>query len=150
MRHFPYATRAKIEVFRGDECLAIYKCDNLFTELGDALVASRMSNASTAAISHMAIGGGTGRTASSTTMHTETARVALTSTTQGTSGDDNLVTYVATFGAGTGTGTVSECALFNASSAGVMFNYLDGFTPFTKASDLSVTITLAIRFGAST
>lgn len=149
--YVPIKTHARVEVRNRDGIkVNVAFCTNLITELGDALIASRMSNASTAAPTHMAIGSGTGRTAASTTMASETARVALTSTTQGTGGNDNVVTYVCTFDAGTGTGVVSEVALFNASSAGVMFNYLDGFTSFTKAADLSVTITLTIRYGAST
>jgi len=124
--------------------------ENLITELGDALVASRMSDASIAAISHMAIGSGSGQTATSTTLATETARVALTSTTRGTSGDDNLVTYVATFGAGVGTGTISEAGLFNASSSGTMFNYSSGFSSFSKGADQSVDFTWTVRYGAST
>ena len=44
------------------------------------------------------------------------SRVALTSGTSAT----NVVTYVASFPAGTGTGAVTEAGVFNASSAGTM------------------------------
>jgi len=124
-------------------------CRNLITQLGDALVADAMSDRGTTLPTHMAVGSGTGQTSASTTLATELARVALTSTTQGTGGDDNTVVYVATFAAGTGTGTISECALFNAFTSGTMFNYLDTFSSFSKGSGQSLTVTLTVRFGAS-
>lgn len=147
---FPITGHAKIELRRDGRVVQVLECHNLITELGDALVANRMSDMSVAAPTHMAIGAGSGRTSVSTTMSSESARVALTSSTLGTAGNDNVVAYVATFTAGVGTGTVSEIALFNAGSSGTMFNYLDSFTSFTKAADLEITVTLSIRFGAST
>jgi hypothetical protein len=52
-----------------------------------------------------------------TTLGTETGRVALTSTTPSTT----TITYVATFPAGTGTGSVEECGIFDAGAAGTLF-----------------------------
>ena len=56
--------------------------------------------------------------AGDTTLGSESARVALTSTTA----SDNDVTYVATFSAGTpsSAAAITEAAIFNASSGGTM------------------------------
>lgn len=93
-----------------------FKVKNLVVTTGKNLIASRLGSTATA-MSHMAIGSGTvAPAASDTTLGTELGRVALTSTTVNT----NVVTYVATFGAGVGTGAITEAGLFNAASAGTM------------------------------
>jgi len=90
---------------------------NLVVTSGKDFIAERMKDATTTAMSHMAIGTGTtAAAAGDTTLGTEAGRVALTSTTV----TNNAVAYVATFGAGTGTGAITEAGLFNASSAGDM------------------------------
>ena len=72
--------------------------DNLVVTTGKNFVASRMAGPSASVMSHMAIGTGTtAAAAGDTTLGSESARVALTSTTA----SDNDVTYVATFSAGT-------------------------------------------------
>ena len=73
---------------------------NLVVTSGKDYIAERMKDATTTAMSHMAIGTGTSAAAAGdTTLGTEAGRVALTSTTV----TANAVAYVATFGAGTGT-----------------------------------------------
>lgn len=90
---------------------------NLVVTSGKDYIAERMKDATTTAMSHMAIGtGSTAAAAGDTTLGTEAGRVALTSTTV----TANAVAYVATFGAGTGTGAITEAGLFNASSGGDM------------------------------
>jgi len=90
---------------------------NLVVTDGKEFIASRMKDATATAMSHMAIGTGTtAAAAGDTTLGTEAGRVALTSTTV----PSNSVAYVATFGAGTGTGAITEAGLFNASSSGDM------------------------------
>lgn len=90
---------------------------NLVVSSGKDYIAERMKDATTTAMSHMAIGtGSTAAAAGNTTLGTEAGRVALTSTTV----TANAVAYVATFGAGTGTGAITEAGLFNASSGGDM------------------------------
>ena len=90
---------------------------NLVVTSGKDYIAERMKDATTTAMSHMAIGtGSTAAAAGDTTLGTEAGRVALTSTTV----TANAVAYVATFGAGTGTGAITEAGLFNASSSGDM------------------------------
>ena len=67
----------------------------------------------------MAIGQGTGNPAAGdTALGSELGRVALT--TAGGSVTDNVVTYAASFGAGTGTGAVTEAGILNADTAGTM------------------------------
>jgi len=90
---------------------------NLVVTSGKDFIAERMKDATTTAMSHMAIGTGTtAAAAGDTALGTEAGRVALTSTTV----TANAVAYVATFGAGTGTGAITEAGLFNASSGGDM------------------------------
>ena len=90
---------------------------NLVVTAGKNLIASRLKDTTDGAMSHMAIGTGTtAAAAGDTTLGTEAGRVALTSTTV----TNNAVAYVATFGAGTGTGAITEAGLFNANSAGTM------------------------------
>mgnify|MGYP001626670600 FL=1 len=90
---------------------------NLVVTSGKDYIAERMKDATTTAMSHMAIGtGSTAAAAGDTTLGTEAGRVALTSTTV----TANAVAYVATFGAGTGSGAITEAGLFNASSSGDM------------------------------
>ena len=95
----------------------VKEVDNLVVTDGKEFVASRMKDTTDGAMSHMAIGtGSTAAAAGDTTLGTEAGRVALTSTTV----TANAVAYVATFGAGTGTGAITEAGLFNASSSGDM------------------------------
>lgn len=90
---------------------------NLVVSAGKDFIAERMKDATTTAMSHMAIGTGTtAAAAGDTALGTEAGRVTLTSTTV----TSNAVAYVATFGAGTGTGAITEAGLFNASSSGDM------------------------------
>jgi hypothetical protein len=90
---------------------------NLVVSSGKDYIAERMKDATTTAMSHMAIGTGTtAAAAGDTALETEAGRVTLTSTTV----TSNAVAYVATFGAGTGTGAITEAGLFNASSGGDM------------------------------
>jgi hypothetical protein len=95
---------------------------NLVVSTGLAYIASRMKDATATAMSHMAIGAGaTAAAAANAALGSELGRVALTSTTLVTTSVANdAVQYVATFGAGTGTGAVTEAGIFNNVSAGTM------------------------------
>lgn len=108
----------KIQVFNPDGVLKEERfIDNLVVTVGRSFIASRMVGTASAVMSHMAVGtSGTTPVAGNTTLGAEIARVALTS---GTS-SGAIATYVATFGAGTGTGALQEAGIFNASSAGTM------------------------------
>lgn len=90
---------------------------NLVVNTGLAFIASRMKDTTAAAMSHMALGAGTvAAVAGDSALGSELGRVTLTSTTV----SSNTITYVATFGAGTATGAVTEAGIFNAGSSGTM------------------------------
>jgi hypothetical protein len=92
---------------------------NLVVTTGKTFIASRMVGVASTVMGWMELGTGTtaaavGDTALQTAI--SGSRVTLTSGTSST----NVVTYVASFPAGTGTGAVTEAGVFNASSAGTM------------------------------
>lgn len=91
---------------------------NLVVTAGKNWIAGRMYDTGIPnEMSHMAIGTGTtAAAAGDTALGTQAGIVSLTSTTVST----NTVQYVATFGAGTGTGAITEAGIFNASSSGTM------------------------------
>jgi len=95
---------------------------NLVVTVGLAYIVSRMKDATATAMSHMAVGtNNTAAAAGNTTLNTESARVALDSTTLVTTTVTNdSIQYVATFGAGTGTGALVEAGILNAASAGTL------------------------------
>ena len=147
MESFPIRGWGRITVRRNGVVIYTDECHNTITELGDALVASRMSDLAEDPISHMAIGDGSGGGSTSTALDNEIDRVALDSTTLLTGGDDNIVEYEATFAPGAC--TITEVGLLNDSSGGTLFNYLAP-SPIVIASIDDVTFTLSVRFGAST
>ena len=113
--------------------------DNLVVTAGKGYVADRMKNNSST-MSHMAIGSGTtAAAAGNTALGTELGRVSLTSTTV----SSNVVTYVATFAAGTGTGAVTEAGILTASSGGTML-CRTVFSVVNKGSADSMTITWTV------
>lgn len=92
---------------------------NLVVQTGRNYIAHRMIGAGNTTMSHMAIGtNNTAAALTDTTLGTETARVALTSSTA----NANVVTYVATFNPGTPStaNAVVEAAIFNDGSTGEM------------------------------
>lgn len=93
---------------------------NLITTVGKNWIAARQKDTGQPAqLSHMACGSGSvAADVANTTLGTELARVALS--TAGGTVAANVVTYVAVFPAGTGTGAVTEIGLFNAASSGTM------------------------------
>lgn len=90
---------------------------NLVVTAGKTFVASRMVGTASAVMSHMAVGtGNTAPAAGDTALQTEVGRVALSGSTP----SGAQVTYSATFGAGTGTGALTEAGIFNATPSGTM------------------------------
>lgn len=113
---------------------------NLVVQVGRDYIASRMKDATATVMSHMAVGEDSTTPANgNTTLGTEIGRVALDSTTV----SSNVITYVATFPAGTGTGGLEEAGIFNASSAGTMLCRTT-FAIVNKAAADSMVITWAI------
>lgn len=116
---FTVKGRLLIEVIRANGTRDLIEKDNLVVTTGLGFIASRMKDASATAMSHMAIGSSsTAPAAGNTTLGSELGRVDLTSTTV----TNSQVAYVATFPAGTGTGTIEEAGLFNATPAGTMLS----------------------------
>lgn len=112
---------------------------NLVVTTGKGYIASRMVSTPTA-MSHMAIGSGTVDPAiGDTVLGTELGRVSLTSSTAVAA----VVTYIAAFGAGTGTGAITEAGIFNASSGGTMLCRTE-FALLNKGADDSLTITWTV------
>tara|TARA_Y100000004_G_C8903830_1_gene407722 strand:+ start:107 stop:550 length:444 start_codon:yes stop_codon:yes gene_type:complete len=113
---------------------------NLVVTAGLGYIASRMKEATATAMSHMAIGtDNTAAAAGDTTLGTEAARQALTSTTV----SSNTVEYVASFAAGTGTGAITEAGVLNNSSGGTLL-CRTVFSVVNKGASDSMTITWTI------
>jgi len=114
---------------------------NLVTTVGRGVIADRMKAApAIAAMTHMAVGtNSTAAAAGDTTLGTELARVALTST--GVAGA--VITYIATFGPGSGTGALVEAGIFNAGAAGSLLARTV-FSVINKAAGDSLTITWTV------
>ena len=118
----------------------VQEVDNLVVTAGKGYVASRMKDATATAMSHMAIGSGsTAAAAGDSSLGTELGRVALTSTAV----SGAVVTYTATFGAGTGTGAVTEAGILNASSSGDLL-CRTVFSVVNKCASDSMTITWTV------
>jgi hypothetical protein len=93
--------------------------DNLIVTAGKGHLAARLVGTAQPAMGWMALGqGNASAIAGDTQLGHELGRVALTSYVAAA----NVVTAKATFPAGTATGTLTEAALLNAVTVGVMFN----------------------------
>jgi hypothetical protein len=115
---------------------------NLVVTVGKNFVASRMVGTASSVMSHMALGDdNTPAAVGQTTLISELGRVALASGTA----TDNVVTYTATFPAGTATGAVVEAGVFNDGTAGTML-CRTVFAVVNKGADdaMSVTWTVTI------
>jgi hypothetical protein len=113
------------------------KVNNLVVAVGKDVIASRLVGNSLAVMSHMAVGSSsTAAATSQTALGTELGRVALDSTSRAS----NTITYIATFPAGTGTGSITEAGILNAGSSGNML-CRTVFGVVTKASGDTVVIT---------
>jgi len=116
---------------------------------GKNYIASRMVGTAQSTFSHMAVGeDNTAATVADTKLGAEiddggaTQRVTFDSTP---SASGAVVTYVATFPAGTGTGAITEAGIFNSGTldaAGMLCR--TAFGTITKTDDDSMTITWTI------
>lgn len=90
---------------------------NIVVTAGKEFIASRMVSSTAAVMGYMAIGddASTG-TLGQTSLQNELARVTVTSATAAGS----IATFVATFPAGTGTGSIVEAGVFNSPSSSVI------------------------------
>lgn len=116
---------------------------NLVVTTGKNFTASRMVGTSANVMSHMAVGSNnTAAAAGDTALLGELGRVTLTASTA----VNNVVTYTATFGAGTGTGGIQEAGIFNAASAGTMLCRVV-FAIVNKGANDTMAITWAVTVG---
>ena len=120
--------------------------DNLVVDAGLDYIASRMEGTSDAVMSHMALGSGT--TAASASDTDLESILGSRETLDSTTVTDNAVAYVASFEAGDGTGAVTECGLFNASSGGTML-CRTVFSVVNKAADDTMSVTWTITISAA-
>lgn len=115
---------------------------NLIVTVGKNHMADQMSDSGETAMSHIAIGTGTtAPVVGNTTLETEVARAALDSKTQ----NNNVVTYVATFGAGVGTGAITESGILNAAAAGTLLNRVT-FAVINKGAADSLQLTFTVTY----
>jgi len=122
---------------------------NLVVNAGLAYIISRMVGTAKNVMSHMAVGSGTAAAAAGNTALGSQlgSRVSLDSTTIAGSNNEKVV-YVATFGAGVGTGAVSEAGVFNAGTSGDMLCRTT-FGVVNKAVDDTMQITWTITLSAT-
>jgi hypothetical protein len=112
---------------------------NLVVNTGKAFIASRMVG-TPAVMSHMAIGASnTPAAGGDAALSAELGRAGLTSS----AATDAVVTYTASFPAGTGTGAVVEAGIFNAGSGGTML-CRTVFAVVNKGADDAMSITWQI------
>lgn len=112
---------------------------NLVVTTGKQFIAARMVGTPTE-MSHMAIGAGTtAAAAGDSALGSELGRVALASDTV----SGAVVTYTASFPAGTGTGAVTEAGVLNASSGGTLL-CRTVFAVVNKGADDAMSITWQI------
>jgi hypothetical protein len=112
---------------------------NLVVATGKTFIAGRMVGTPTV-MSHMAIGSGsTAAATGDTALSSSLGRVALTTSTS----SGAVVTYVATFPPGTGTGAVVEAGVFNDPTTGTML-CRTVFAVVNKGVDDAMSITWAI------
>jgi hypothetical protein len=113
------------------------KIDNLVVAVGKQVIAARLVGNTIAIPSHMAVGSdATAAATGQTALGGELGRVVLDSTVRAS----NVLTYVATFPAGTGTGALTEAAILNAASTGNMLCRTT-FSTVNKAAGDTIVIT---------
>jgi len=113
------------------------KIDNLVVAVGKQVIAARLVGNTIAVPSHMAVGSdATAAATGQTALGGELGRVVLDSTVR----VSNVLTYVATFPAGTGTGALTEAAILNAASTGNMLCRTT-FSAVNKAAGDTIVIT---------
>ena len=116
---------------------------NLVVSSGKNYIANRMTSNANVIMSHMAVGSGNvAPTVTDVALGSEITRIALDSTTL----TANTITYVTTFGAGVGTGSLTEAGIFNDASAGTML-CRTRFDVVNKANSDIVVITWNVTVG---
>lgn len=95
--------------------------NNLVVSVGKNLIASRFSSNTDGVPTHMALGtSAVSPIAGDISLGSELSGSRVGLVTSGGVVVGNTITYTASFGAGVGTGAVTEAGIFNASSSGTM------------------------------
>lgn len=130
-----------IELIREGQVVDKREVTNVITTNGVNLIATLVSGSGTA-FSDMAIGtDSTSESASDQTLGAEVGRVTLTSKNVSSA----TISYVGDFPAGTGTGSITEAGIFNASSNGTMLNRTT-FSAVNKTASDALKITWNVSF----
>ena len=130
-----------IELIRAGEVIDKREVTNVITTNGKNLIATLVSGSGTA-FSDMGIGtDSTAENASDQTLGAEVGRVTLTSKNVSSA----TIAYVGDFPAGTGTGSITEAGIFNASSNGTMLNRTT-FSAVNKTASDALKITWNVSF----
>jgi len=134
--------KLKIELIRDGKIIQTEKVNNIIVTTGKSLVALLVAGSGTA-FSHMAIGtDSTTEVVGDTALTAEVGRVTLTSKAT----TNNVIAYVGDFPAGTGTGTIVEAGILNASSSGTMLNRAT-FSSVNKTASDALKITWSVTLG---
>ena len=134
--------KLKIQLIRDGKVIQEEKVNNVIVTTGKSLVATLVSGSGTS-FSHMAIGtGSTSEVVGDSSLETEAGRVTLTSKAT----TNNVISYIGDFPAGTGTGTITEAGILNASSSGTMLNRAT-FSSVNKTASDALKITWDVTFG---
>lgn len=113
------------------------KINNLVVAAGKQVIAARLLGNTSAVMSHMAVGqDGTAAATGQTALVSELGRVSLDSASR----ISNAITYIATFPAGTGTGSIEEAGIFNDGTSGNML-CRTVFSAVNKAAGDTIVIT---------
>lgn len=136
--------RLKVQLIGADGTVKEdFETQNIVTTVGKTWIAGRFADTGIPThMTHMAIGSdATSEVVGDTVLGTELARVATT--VAGGTPTTNTVQWVATFGAGVGTGTVVEAGILNAASSGTLLARTT-FGAVTKGADDSLTVTWTV------
>lgn len=147
----PFKIRGHVQVTVRDQAGCIlerHEVKNLVVTAGRDLIASRLKNATAAALSHFAVGTGTATPApGNTTLGTEVYRDAITSFTLSAGTGTWEIQYFLPDTQANGN-TLTEAGVFNAASSGTMFCRAV-YPPISKTSDKSVTYVWTFTLTAS-
>ena len=116
---------------------------NLVVTAGKGFVATRMIGTGAGVMSHMEVGTGTTDPAAGNTTLESAVSSSRTAFTSSAAVSGAVVTYIAAFAAGTGTGALTEAGIFNASSGGTMLCRTE-FSVVNKGAADTMTITWTV------
>ena len=134
--------KLKVELIRDGKVIQTERVSNIIVTTGKGLVATLVAGSGTA-FSHMAIGtDNTTEVITDSALTSEVGRVTLTSKAV----TANVIDYIGDFPAGTGTGTIVEAGILNASSSGTMLNRAT-FSSVNKTASDALKITWSVTMG---